>query len=219
MQANGARDAGQSAHCAASSADLPFLTRSPACVCDMTDRDLAQRLDRLKGSRQPSLPLQQLQERVARLKGLDPDKYSAPPITVYSADRRSDQEKADDLLSQMMHESSIETRVSVQGCETEVAQRLHRMRSSGAAGADDDSSSDSENEADKVVAKALAEAQLPPSLCSEADHESMEMPWCVICNEDAGVCCSDCDNDLYCNDCFAEFHSDADSRRHRTRLL
>ena len=39
-----------------------------------------------------------------------------------------------------------------------------------------------------------------------------ELPWCVICNEDAKLRCVDCDNDLYCKGCFGECHTEFDMK-------
>lgn len=43
--------------------------------------------------------------------------------------------------------------------------------------------------------------------------DSFELPWCVLCNNDATVRCLDC-GDLYCQACSAEVHrkSDTDHR-------
>jgi len=45
--------------------------------------------------------------------------------------------------------------------------------------------------------------------------EPEELPWCVICNEDALVRCLGCDGDLYCTACYKEFHVGEDPNEHR----
>ena len=92
-------------------------------------------------------------------------------------------------------------------------------------------SSDEDNEeeqTDKVLMHILAEARLeerlsPPDNLSQDVRPSMghgqaepeELPWCVICNDDASVRCQDCGGDLYCGQCYKELHRDPEERRHR----
>lgn len=188
--------------------------------------DLNRRLSALRGRQEPKLGLEELQERIGKLKGLEPGKYTAPPITVYTApDRRSDQQKTEDLLSQLMNETSIDRQFSLSGrriSDAEVEQRLRRLTDASdkmpitRTGAEADHSSDSEEETDRLVRKAVEEAKL--SKDKESDEE-MEDAGCVICSDDAKICCSDCDQDLYCADCFTEFHSDPESRKHKMRVL
>jgi len=45
--------------------------------------------------------------------------------------------------------------------------------------------------------------------------EPEELPWCVICNEDALVRCLGCGGDLYCTACYKEFHVGEDPDEHR----
>lgn len=191
----------------------------------MADSDLTDRLSKLRGSQQPKLPLNELQERVAKLKGMDPAQYSAPPITVYkSPDRRSEHEKVDDLLAHLMAESHVDQQVGAGGrrmSDAEMEERLQRLKGDRKSQLDEYHEMDYEQETERIVRKAIAEAQLPLTnqSATEDEKEEEDMIWCVICNDDAKVCCQDCDNDLYCADCFHEFHSDTDSRKHKTRML
>jgi len=57
--------------------------------------------------------------------------------------------------------------------------------------------------------------QIPGDL-DERDFEPEELPWCVICNEDAKLRCGGCGGDLYCGGCFREFHVDEDPNEHKT---
>ena len=95
-------------------------------------------------------------------------------------------------------------------------------------------SSDEEDEeaTDNVLMKILAEAKLEERMspldpgCSDTrvtersegrgELEPEELPWCVICNDDASVRCQDCGGDLYCGQCYQELHRDREERGHRT---
>lgn len=87
---------------------------------------------------------------------------------------------------------------------------------------DEGADSDDSAEADDVVARVLEEAKLEEAeelheLGLDKDGEGAEeLPWCVICNEDAYLRCHGCSNDLYCRRCYKEFH---DSDPHKTTLL
>lgn len=75
------------------------------------DDDLAQRLQRLKEQDQDpqmsKLDNKAIEERLAKLKGIDPSVYTAPPITVYHnqlINRKTETEQTDDLIHQLMDE-------------------------------------------------------------------------------------------------------------------
>lgn len=44
---------------------------------------------------------------------------------------------------------------------------------------------------------------------------SPELPWCVLCNDDARFRCLDCGGDLYCSKCNAEAHRNWGDEDHR----
>lgn len=74
----------------------------------------------------------------------------------------------------------------------------------------------------------LDEAALPDSNLTPEEKEFVnsvkpnkdqeELPWCVICNEDATIRCIGCDGDLFCKPCFNEIHAnDEEYREHQTK--
>ncbi|XP_076463774.1 abscission/NoCut checkpoint regulator-like [Babylonia areolata] len=70
----------------------------------------------------------------------------------------------------------------------------------------------------KGKAKATAEAGRPKEgEGPDSDYEDPdELPYCIICTEDAVVRCIDCDMDLYCNRCFREGHKELGLSDHRS---
>lgn len=202
------------------------------------DDELKQRLEKLRGEKRPSVDQKELEERIARLKGIDPAKYTAPPITVYTTpDRRNDVEKADDLLKQLAIEADLDDNVDLELgrkmsiTDDEIERRLRNLKGPSLAVdakkvmGDDFPAMDSDEESELIAKRLVAEAELPdvvPEVMPsqyQRPPEQDELPWCVICNEDARICCKDCDDDLYCLDCFKEFHSDSDTRKHRSRAF
>ena len=92
---------------------------------------------------------------------------------------------------------------------------------------DDDSDNDDDESTDNVITRIMAEVRLDERLSpldtghgTDRDHRSgpepEELPWCVICNDDASLRCRDCAGDLFCRGCFRECHSDKYDRNHRT---
>lgn len=54
-----------------------------------------------------------------------------------------------------------------------------------------------------------------PAAPSSSEFEE-ELPWCVLCNDDAILRCIGCEGDLYCRRCFKQFHRDEGERHYTT---
>lgn len=187
------------------------------------DQDLRDKLDQLHASnREKPIDQEELESRIARLKGIDPAKYSAPPITVYRPpDKRTDVEKAEALLAQLLDENDLDWHAGrpfppiTMSRDEELEERLNKLIGVPRSSTEPlrnlaKMCADSEEEADRMVEKLLHEATLPeitgvPEVADDVPQIEVDdgnLTWCVICNEDAGLKCCDCDGDLYCFECF-----------------
>lgn len=78
----------------------------------------------------------------------------------------------------------------------------------------DSESEDSDAVNDLIESLTLVETE--PGKEEEEEFKVEEYPWCIICNEDATLRCTQCDGDLYCKRCFRECHADADIKDHQS---
>lgn len=209
------------------------MDRSMSC-----DEEIEERLRKLKSDKTETSVMDQksIEERLARLKGMDPNLYSMPPITVYQhMKQKTDSEKTDQLLEQLAEELNIDdsTRVSFattrrSSTDEDIERRLVRLKGQQQSDQkkkmsslmDLDSDLDEETEQKNLIDRLLAESKLP-SIPLDTNEDNLEigsdcLPWCQICNEDAVIKCVDCLGDLYCKQCFLDFHDDSDLKKHKT---
>ncbi|XP_018573423.1 abscission/NoCut checkpoint regulator [Anoplophora glabripennis] len=195
------------------------------------DQKLVDRLEKLKDDgKRPPPSESEIRERLASLKG-ENNYVEGPSRLVYAADTRTDQQKADSLLEQFMNERDIELSHNPQ---EDIEARLATLREQGVRPNEGQyisnlhDSSGSEEEVDKITKKIMDEVALDekcpvktsvkkrPSNDEEQDGTSSpELPWCVLCNNDAKFRCLDCSGDLYCNECSTEVHKNWGDTDHR----
>ncbi|RWS29560.1 Zinc finger FYVE domain-containing protein 19-like protein [Leptotrombidium deliense] len=185
--------------------------------------EIEERLNALKDD-QNILDDRELEKRLALLKGIDPNRYTAPPLTVFKRTvPLSETEQSDRLMQQLMAEASIDEKTTVDlrpplkrntSTDEEIASRLAKLRDEKHCQTKQafeiPEEVDSEEEADMIAERLVAESRLPriPSnfKIERSDEtpteDEAELPWCTICNEDARLRCLDCGMDLYCLQCF-----------------
>ena len=199
------------------------IDRSLSC-----DEEIEERLRKLKSDKTETSVTDQksIEERLARLKGIDPNVYSMPPITVYQQTKhKTDTEKTEDLIKQLSEELNIDESSGISLSSTrrastdeEIERRLARLRGQqhidrkkNMSSMDVDSDDEETEQQNNLIEKLLAESNLPsiPSDSNQLDatEEGFDMasdclPWCEICNEDAVIKCMGCMGDLYCKQCF-----------------
>ena len=200
------------------------------------EEDIQRRLARLRGentdSRPQPLPGHQKPSLPDPKQFLDTSEEAQPDLEKVSV------EEVNKLMQEVDKKMMLEAEKAMKDLEKDKAiqEQLERLKvkskkppvppidAEGVGNVSEDSDS-AEDPTDRILAKILAEARLEDRLSPlplddsgevGAGGEPEELPWCVICNDDAVVRCLDCGGDLYCGGCFSELHSDKYDRKHRT---
>lgn len=170
---------------------------------------------------------------------------SDPPIKIYQLISQraamTDTEKTDHLMGQLLSELAIDESYAKDGAaiDAEIERRLALLRE-GQAGTGANvqqaqhlnqpltSYSSKPKGSRELIEEILNSPDMKMSSLSDLDDSEEDkaddndddydetLDWCTTCNEDGTLRCLDCDEDVYCRECFAELHTDSDMRRHRT---
>lgn len=189
-----------------------------------------------------------IEKRLAALKGVEYKDYNETNKKILlQRDNRSEEDQARDLMKQFVQEQDIHDSIGNYRLAAidDIEKRLAALKDVSVDGSTHDKpkmegnqpqpDADEENEdeaANKLVVQFMEEAAIDCKKNSENDEielnvnipttldpsELEELPWCVICNEDATVRCISCGGDLFCYHCFKECHDDdEDYRKHETK--
>lgn len=163
-------------------------------------------------------PDDEIRERLNRLRS----QVDVPAQVLPTEGKAVTSDEIEQLLAQLKMEAStigtqpdLATIVNLETLRARIAKQADKM--------EEDSESDEEIAAAKILSKVQAEVDLERSCGIEgsdeeevmdSENDKEELPWCIICNEDAKIRCLGCDRDLYCKSCFQEGHMDEDMKSH-----
>lgn len=196
------------------------------------DDTIKQRLAKLKEDRllnrnHPIDTDKDIAIRIANLKGERFVETSTSQSVLLAVDNRSDQQKSNDLVAQYMSEAKLDEDADpIKDIERRLAalkdipDKPVGTKDSSISNVNDESESENEEDhARRLVKRYLEEAALEPnndgtlltaeekefvdSIPKTSDQE--ELPWCVICNEDASIRYQ---GDLFCRQCYREVRED-----------
>ena len=200
------------------------------------DKKIADRLKNLQKAEVELPSDEEMSERLAKLKG-QPKIAEEKPVYRMEADTRPQVRQSEDLMAKMQEEVKIDGayKLDEENAVEDIERRLALLKADQSHDEQTqrpkDVEMDSEDEEKAVIAKAMAEADLPdldedpPStaplqglvrqLTRDVNDDHEELPWCGICNDDADLRCLNCDRELFCRRCFRECHEEFEMK-HRS---
>ncbi|RNA28551.1 abscission ut checkpoint regulator isoform X2 [Brachionus plicatilis] len=183
------------------------------------DKDIESRLNKLKSDPKRSVPeCGELETRLNQLQGRDETykKFSNLPS-------KQVVNTPEDLIAKLTEETKIDQNYEefekreLEKLEVRLKNLKNGLNLNNEKPTDQTVSSSSNintDPYDKLVNNMLEEAEF-----SLKKDEIDEDEWCCLCNDDATIKCSDCDDDLYCKRCFKHTHSSGEFKNHQKSIL
>lgn len=193
------------------------------------DKEILERLEKLKADRAVTvLPDEnEIKRRLALLQDRS-EELTKEKSNMFKVTSKSEQEEVDDLLKQYTDEAGIEFNMTMREKKNveELEQKLRKLKSGEGSETLDSTTAEPEDDdavTARIIQKTIAEGQLERKLQSSLEKEDdddddeldlsdditgedSELPWCIICNENACIKCFGCDGSLYCDACFKQGH-------------
>ncbi|XP_003694443.1 abscission/NoCut checkpoint regulator [Apis florea] len=189
------------------------------------DQEIVERLRKLKEEdKTTTLSVDEIRRRLALLKDEDGD-INQQKINIHQVDIRTDQQKTDDLIEEYLKQLELS---SSSDSVSEIQTRLRSLQGINKEHSINDIN-DENHVTNKLIAKALAEAELEKKYEENMDKlEEMEIeeikhindedekPSCIMCDQTEDLeQCLGCHGDLYCAICFEDNHDDFEMKKHK----
>lgn len=164
-------------------------------------------LDESRESNMHRVTDKEIEERLARLKDLDPGITNQPKASEFDSDE-DDEMASKRYLQQILGEVALDLKRDDIDIGDSTSQNSSESTSSKPQKPGKSKSTESKTSGASTKLSSIFSKDY------EANSDDDELPWCCICNGNAVLRCHGCDDDLYCRRCYREGHSREDYEDH-----